>query len=184
MPVQASLLADLTLTLHILLQFFFSFGCLGKQSIPTRGKRCKNVRRPSWRDKELLRKLGVNKVFRRLKQGQVALEVYSTTAWEARDKVRKAKAQLELSLASNTKDYRKGFYRFVANKRKMRHNVGPLWKEMGAVATLDKEKEVLNKFYTSVFHGKCSSQSSPVGKSNCRNWENEDPKPSVGEDQV
>lgn len=38
--------------------------------------------------------------------------------WKARDKVREAKAQLELCLARNVKGNRKGFYRYIASKRK------------------------------------------------------------------
>lgn len=39
---------------------------------------------------------------------------------KARDEVKKAKGQLELSLAGDVKDNRKGFRRYVANKRKSR----------------------------------------------------------------
>lgn len=39
---------------------------------------------------------------------------------KARDEVKKAKGQLELSLAGDVKDNRKGFCRYVANKRKSR----------------------------------------------------------------
>lgn len=53
---------------------------------------------------------------------------------EATDKVRKAKAQIELSLARY--DNRKGFCRYVANKRKTGDNVGPCWKETRDMASL------------------------------------------------
>lgn len=39
---------------------------------------------------------------------------------EVREKVREAKAQIELSLAMDIEDNRKGFYRYVASKRKTR----------------------------------------------------------------
>lgn len=44
---------------------------------------------------------------------------------------------------------------------------------------LDKEKaDVLSHSYASVF--KCHNH----GKCKCRDWENEDPKPTAGEEQV
>lgn len=57
--------------------------------------------------------------------------------------------------------------------------MGLLQMEMEDLATLDKEKtEVLSDSYASVF--KCPSH----GKGKCRDWENEDPKPTAREDQV
>ena len=45
----------------------------------------------------------------------------------------------------------------------MRGNRGPVQKEMGELAILDKEKvEVLRDFSASVFEGKCSSRSAQV----------------------
>lgn len=95
----------------------------------------------------------------------MAWEEYSEIVWEARDKVREAKTQLELSLTTNVKDNMKGFYRYVANKRKTRDNVSPLLKENGNLATLDMEKvEVLNNVYASVFNSKCSNHATQVMK--------------------
>lgn len=39
-----------------------------------------------------------------------------------RDEIRKAKAQLELNLAKVSKNSKKGFYRCVGQKRKMKEN--------------------------------------------------------------
>lgn len=105
--------------------------------------------------------------------------------WEARDRVRKAKAQLELSLARDVRDNRKHFHRYIANKRKPKDDVGALQKEMGNLTFLDMRKaEVLNDFCGSAFNGKFSSQASQVGKGKCQDWESEDPEPTVREDQV
>ena len=72
-------------------------------------------------DKELLRKLrGEKEAYKRWKQGQAAWEEYRDVVWEARDHIRKAKAQIELNLARDVKDNRKGFYRHVENKRQTR----------------------------------------------------------------
>lgn len=68
----------------------------------------------------------------------MALEEQTEILWEARHEVRKAKAQIELSLARY--DNRKGFCRYLANKRKTGDNVGLCWKETRDVATLDMEK--------------------------------------------
>jgi len=54
------------------------------------------------------------------------------------------------------------FYRCISDKRKTRENVGPLWKEMGDLATWDMEKTEVLDFFTSVFTGKCSSHTVQV----------------------
>ncbi|KAJ7415901.1 rna-directed dna polymerase from mobile element jockey-like [Willisornis vidua] len=49
----------------------------------------------------------------------------------------------------------------------------PLWKEMGYLDNLDKDKaEVL----TDIFNGKCSGHLTQVKKGKCMEWENEDPQ--------
>jgi len=47
-------------------------------------------------------------------------EDYRDAAWLCRDEVRRAKAQLELNLASDAKNNRKGFYRYGSQKRKVK----------------------------------------------------------------
>lgn len=81
-------------------------------------------------------------------------EEYTEIIWEARGKVREVKAQLELNLARDIKNNKKDFYRNVESTRKTRDNVGPLQKQTGHLATLDKEKaEILNDFCASVLTG-------------------------------
>ncbi|KFQ50852.1 hypothetical protein N333_11838, partial [Nestor notabilis] len=132
--------------------------------VPTRRKCSRKARRPPWMDKELLRKLRKKKIaYRRWKQGQATWEEYRDIVREARDQVRKAKAQLELSLDRDIKGKRKGFYKYVTNKRQTRDNVGPLQDETGELAALDLDKaEVLNDFFASVFTGKCSDHTTHV----------------------
>uniref|UniRef100_A0A8B9F277 Reverse transcriptase domain-containing protein n=1 Tax=Amazona collaria TaxID=241587 RepID=A0A8B9F277_9PSIT len=91
----------------------------------------------------------------------------------------------ELSLTRDVKDNRKGFYRYVTNKRQTRDNVGPLRKLSGELDTLDLEKaEVLNDFFASVFTGECPDHNTQVLEGRHRDCESEDPRPTVGKDLV
>jgi len=70
-----------------------------------------------------------------------------------RDKVIRAKAQLEQNLARNVKS-NKGFYRYASQKRKST----PLVNMNGNLVSTDEDKvEVLNNFFASVFTGNLSS---------------------------
>ncbi|GAB0188654.1 mitochondrial enolase superfamily member 1 [Grus japonensis] len=151
--------------------------------IPTKRKSSKNTKRPPWMNKELLGKAKQKKeAYRGWKQGQVAWEEYRETVRAAREQVRKAKALIEITLARDVKDKKKGFYRYVSEKRRTRENVGPLRNETGDPVTQDMEKaEVLNDFFASVFTGKCLSHTAQVTEG--RDWENAEP-PAVGEDEV
>lgn len=53
---------------------------------------------------------------KRWKQGQILWEEYKEAAGLCRDRVKKAKAQLELNLARNAKKNKKGFYRYLNQK--------------------------------------------------------------------
>ena len=76
-----------------------------------------------------------------------------------RDGIRKAKAQMELSLARDAKSNRKRFYRYMAQKRKAKESVPPLMDEKGELVMTDMEKaEGLNNIF-SVF---TASQASHV----------------------
>ncbi|GAB0204449.1 hypothetical protein GRJ2_002910500 [Grus japonensis] len=76
---------------------------------------------------------------------------------DGRDAVRKAKVQLELKLARDVKNYKKGFFRYVNNKQKEKENVGLLLNRRGEIVSKNAEKaEVLNISFTCV-------STSPVG---------------------
>ncbi|PKU43796.1 rna-directed dna polymerase from mobile element jockey-like [Limosa lapponica baueri] len=80
---------------------------------------------------------------RQWKQGQVCWEEYRVL-W---DGVRKAKVQPELNLARDAKNNKKGFYRYVSQKRKVKESILPLMSKTGELLTTDKEKaELLNNF--------------------------------------
>jgi len=62
---------------------------------------------------------------RQWKQGSVFWQEYRDAARLCRDGVRKAKARLELNLAGDAKNIKKGCYRYVSQKRKVKESVPP-----------------------------------------------------------
>ncbi|PKU44399.1 hypothetical protein llap_5291 [Limosa lapponica baueri] len=126
--------------------------------------------------KELLGKLRAKKeAYRGWKQGWVEWAEYKETVRVARNQIRQAKAQAELNLARDIKNNTKNFYRYVRDKGKTREVVGPLWKEMGDLASQDMDKaELLNNFFASVFTGKGSNHTTQVTKGKNRGSVNEE----------
>ena len=71
-----------------------------------------------------------------------------------RDRIRKAKAQMELNLVRDATDNKKGFYRYIGRRRQAKESVLPPMKGNGELASSDIEKaEVLNECFASVFTG-------------------------------
>ena len=74
-----------------------------------------------------------------------------------REKIRKAKIHLELSLATKVKDNNKYFYKYNNTKRRARKNLHPLLGAESNTVTKDQNKaEVLNAFFASVLNSKTS----------------------------
>jgi len=60
---------------------------------------------------------------RHWKQGLVTWEEYRDAAWLCRYGVRKAKEWMELKLAMDANNNKKGFYRYVSQKKKFKESV-------------------------------------------------------------
>mgnify|MGYP001851525230 CR=1 FL=1 len=85
-------------------------------------------------------------MYRKWKQGCVGWEEYRAVVHVCRDRIRKAKAQMELNLARDVKDNKKGFYRYIGRRRQAKESVPPLMKGSRKLASSDIEKaEVLSE---------------------------------------
>ncbi|CAM5114491.1 unnamed protein product [Natator depressus] len=106
---------------------------------------------------------------------------YKNIARACRSEIRKAKSHLELQLARDVKSNKKGFFRYVSNKKKVKESVGPLLNDGGNLVTEDVEKaNVFNAFFASVFTNKVSSQTAALGSTT---WGGGD-QPSVEKEVV
>ncbi|CAM4697277.1 unnamed protein product [Lepidochelys kempii] len=147
------------------------------QTIPMSRKNSKYVRRPAWLNGEILADLKHKKeAYKKWKVGHMTREEYKNIARACRNVIRRAKSHLELQLARDVKSNKKGFFRYVGNKKKAKECVGPLLNEGGNLVTEDVEKaNVLNAFFASVFTNKVSSQTAVLGITKC----GRDGQPSV-----
>jgi len=92
------------------------------------------------------------RVYNCRKKGQVTQEEYRSLIRSCRGEIRKAKAQLELGLATVVRDNKKSFYKYIDNKKRAKESLHPLLDARGNIANKDEEKaDVLNAFFTSVF---------------------------------
>ena len=99
----------------------------------------KNGKSSAWLNWDQVVKLkSKKKMHRQWKQGQVLWEEYKEAA---RDGVRKAKAQLELSMARDATKNKKSFYKYLNQNRKVQKGVSSLVSNSGRLVATDKEKE-------------------------------------------
>ncbi|GAB0178706.1 mitochondrial enolase superfamily member 1 [Grus japonensis] len=148
--------------------------------------------------KELLEKLKGKKFTECGKKGLATWEEYKDVVRMCRNVVRmcrdvvkmcrdattKAKDHLELNLARNVKDNKKGFFKYISSKRKTKEDVVPLLNEVGALVTEDTEKvELLNVFFALVFTAKAGPQETQTLELEEKVLQKED-LPLVEEDRV
>jgi len=82
---------------------------------------------------------------RQWKEGLASWEEYREAVRLCRGGVRKAEAHLELNLARDAKNNKKGFYRYVSRKKMVKESIPSLMSEIGKLVTADEEKaEILN----------------------------------------
>ena len=99
-------------------------------------------------------------MLRRRKLEQVNREEYRVAANLCRDGIRKAKTQLELDLERGIKKDKKGFCKYISQKRNSQDSVPSPVSDTGRVVTTDKEEaEVFRNFFASVFACDCSTHS-------------------------
>jgi len=87
-------------------------------AVPMCHKTNRQGRQPAWLNRQLL--LGLRKkrrVYHFWKKGQTTQAEYKHLARSCREKIRKAKAQLQLNLATVVSDNKKCFYKYIKNKQ-------------------------------------------------------------------
>ena len=78
------------------------------------------------------------------------------------DSVQKTKAEMELNLARDAKNNKKGFYRYIGQKRMTKECVLPLIYEKGELVTDMEKAEIHNNFFASLFTAGMASHTSSV----------------------
>jgi len=66
------------------------------------------------------------RIYHLWKKGQATQEEYRGLIRSCREEIRKAKAQLELRLATVVRDNKKCFYKYINNKKRAKENLHPL----------------------------------------------------------
>ncbi|KAK4808042.1 hypothetical protein QYF61_017062 [Mycteria americana] len=136
-----------------------------ERAVPRGRKTSRRGRRPAWLNRELWLELRKKRrVYDLWKKGQASQEDYKGVARLCREKIRRAKAELELSQATAIKDNKNHFFKYISSKRRAEENLQPPVDRGGDTVTKHEEKaEVLNAFFASVFNSRanCSLGTQP-----------------------
>ena len=90
-------------------------------TIPKSRKTSQCARSPDWLNRDLWLELkNKREVYGLWKSGQATYDDYRYIVKLCREKIRKAKAQLELNLVTKVKDNNKYFYKYINSKRRAR----------------------------------------------------------------
>lgn len=82
---------------------------------------------------------------------------------------------MELNLIRHIKDDKKGFCKYICDKKKTKEIEGPLLNRTGYLVTQDIQKaEVLNGFFVSVVTSKTGLQESHVPETKGKDWSKKD----------
>ncbi|NXV07351.1 RTJK polymerase, partial [Cettia cetti] len=117
----------------------------------------------AWMGNEVLKEFRHEKRMSHLwKKGQTSQEVFKGVARACRNKIREAKTQFTLNVATSVKDNKKCFYKYINGKTKGKTNLCSLLDVGGNLVTADEKKaELLNAFFASIFIGKMWGNSVP-----------------------
>ncbi|KAK4813674.1 LOW QUALITY PROTEIN: hypothetical protein QYF61_017641 [Mycteria americana] len=112
-----------------------------EQAVPMCQKTSLQGRRLAWLTRELWLELRKKRrVYDLWKKGQATQEDYKGVARLCKEKIRRAKAELELNLAAVVKDNKKYFFKYMSSKRRAKENLQPLLDGGGNTVTKDEEK--------------------------------------------
>ncbi|NXM92890.1 LORF2 protein, partial [Sylvia borin] len=130
-----------------------------EQAVPVCRKTSQQGKLPAWMGNKILKELRNKKrMYHLWKEDQVSQEAFRGVTRACRKKIREAKAQFELILATSVKDNKKSFYKYVNGKGKDETNLCYLLDAGGNLIPVDEERaEVLNAFFVSVFSGKMAN---------------------------